>query len=54
MMRQWESLTPEQQEKLREKMRDRFGDWPRPGCGWGDASPSEKQQPGAEGPRPTA
>lgn len=30
MMKRWESLTPEQREKLREEMRHKFGDWPRP------------------------
>ena len=28
--RQAESLPPEQRERLREEMRQRFGDWPRP------------------------
>ena len=33
----WESLTPEQREKMREEMRHRFGDWPRPPwCGHDD------------------
>ena len=30
MMERWESLTPEQREEMRTKMRQRFGDWPRP------------------------
>ena len=30
MMKRWESLTPEQREKMRQEMRQRFGDWPRP------------------------
>jgi hypothetical protein len=30
MMERWESLTPEQREQMREEMRRRFGDWPRP------------------------
>lgn len=28
MMEQWQSMTPEQREKLREEMRQRCGDWP--------------------------
>jgi hypothetical protein len=47
MMRHWQSLTPEQQEKMREKMRARFGDWPRPCCGGEEAEP---EKPG-EGPK---
>jgi hypothetical protein len=36
MMKRWESLTPEQREKMREEMRERFGDWPKPPwCGVG-------------------
>ena len=30
MSKHWESLSPEQREKMREEMRHRFGDWPRP------------------------
>jgi hypothetical protein len=30
MNKHWESLDPEQRTKLREEMRQRFGDWPRP------------------------
>jgi hypothetical protein len=30
MAKKWDSLTPEQREKMREEMRHRFGDWPRP------------------------
>ena len=30
MSKHWESLNPEQREKMREEMRHRFGDWPRP------------------------
>ena len=32
MSKHWESATPEQREKMREEMRHRFGDWPRPMC----------------------
>lgn len=43
MSRHWASLTPDEREKFREKMRSRFGDWPHPPwCG-----PSE---PAAEDP----
>ncbi len=30
MAKHWESLSPEQREKMRDEMRHRFGDWPRP------------------------
>lgn len=30
MEKHWETLSPEQREKMREEMRHRFGDWPRP------------------------
>lgn len=30
LAKHWDSLTPEQREKMREKIRHRFGDWPRP------------------------
>jgi hypothetical protein len=30
MAKKWESLDPAQREKMREEMRRRFGDWPRP------------------------
>jgi hypothetical protein len=30
MTKHWESLDPEQRDKMREEMRHRFGDWPRP------------------------
>lgn len=30
MAKRWESLNPEQREQMREEMRRRFGDWPRP------------------------
>lgn len=46
MKRHWESLDPEQREKMREEMRRRFGDWPRPCCG-------DEDEPGeaAAGPK---
>ena len=43
MMKRWESLTPEQREKMREQMRNRFGDWPKPP--WCDAGQDEEQGP---------
>jgi hypothetical protein len=30
MWKRWQSLTPEQRAKMREEMRQRFGDWPMP------------------------
>ena len=30
MERHWHSMDPEQREKMRQEMRQRFGDWPRP------------------------
>jgi hypothetical protein len=37
MMRHWQSLSPEEREKLRAEMRERFGEWPRPPwCGGDD------------------
>ena len=45
MMKRWESLTSEQREKMREEMRKRFGDWPKPP--WCDASHDEEQGPDA-------
>lgn len=30
MAKRWSCLSPEQREQLREEMRHRFGDWPRP------------------------
>jgi hypothetical protein len=39
MMERWESLTPEQREQMREEMRRRFGDWPRPP--WCDRGPEK-------------
>jgi len=44
LMKRWESLTPEQREKMREEMRQRFGDWPKPP--WCDAD-DEGQEPDA-------
>ena len=32
MEARWDSLTPEQREEMREEMRRRFGNWPRPPC----------------------
>jgi len=32
LSKHWESATPEQREKMRDEMRRRFGDWPRPSC----------------------
>lgn len=44
MAHRWASLTPEQREHLREEMRCRFGDWPRPP--WDDAhQPSASANP---------
>jgi hypothetical protein len=45
MMKRWESLTPEQREKMRAEMRQRFGDWPKPP--WCDAGQEEEQGPDA-------
>jgi hypothetical protein len=45
MMKRWESLTSEQREKMREEMRKRFGDWPKPP--WCDARHNEEQGPDA-------
>ena len=43
--RRWKAMTPEEQAKLREEMRERFGDWPRPP--WCDERPSN---PGPSAP----
>jgi hypothetical protein len=43
LMKRWESLTPEQREQMREEMRRRFGDWPRPP--WCDAGHTDTQPP---------
>jgi hypothetical protein len=45
MMKRWESLTPEQREKMREEMRQRFGEWPRPP--WCDTGHDDEQGPDA-------
>jgi Ca2+/H+ antiporter, TMEM165/GDT1 family len=29
-MQRWDAMTPEQRERMREEMRQRMGDWPRP------------------------
>jgi hypothetical protein len=44
MSKHWESLSPEQREKMREEMRHRFGDWPRPS--WCDAEARESDDSG--------
>lgn len=33
MVKHWESMEPEQRQRMREEMRHRFGSWPRPWCG---------------------
>jgi hypothetical protein len=44
MMERWESLTPEERERMREEMRQRFGDWPRPPwCESGTEPPSPQK-----------
>lgn len=43
MMKRWQSLTPEQREEMREEMRRRFGDWPRPP--WCDTGHTEAKTP---------
>ena len=45
MRERWESLPPEEREKMREEMRRRFGDWPRPP--WCDDEP-KKPEDGAK------
>jgi len=37
LAKRWESLDPAQREQMREEMRRRFGDWPRPP--WSDCCP---------------
>ena len=44
MSKRWESATTEQREKMREEMRHRFGDWPRPP--WCDTEEKEPDSPG--------
>jgi hypothetical protein len=39
MTERWASVTPEQREKMRDEMRHRFGDWPRPP--WCDEPPEK-------------
>jgi len=48
MMKRWMSLTPEQREQMRQEMRERFGDWPRPCCG------GEPEEPEKSGDAPKA
>lgn len=43
MARKWASMTPEEREQMREKMRRRFGDWPRPP--WMDDAPAKPETP---------
>jgi hypothetical protein len=43
MMKRWQSLTPEQREEMREEMRRRFGDWPRPP--WCDTGHTDAKKP---------
>jgi hypothetical protein len=43
MMERWHSLTPEQREEMREEMKRRFGDWPKPP--WCDAGHTEAKGP---------
>ena len=40
MEERWDSLTQDQREQMREEMRNRFGDWPRPP--WGDCCAKKK------------
>ncbi|MCX6952146.1 MAG: hypothetical protein NTV51_08260 [Verrucomicrobia bacterium] len=43
MEERWESLTPEQREQMRDEMRKRFGDWPRPPwCERGPDKPADE------------
>jgi Ca2+/H+ antiporter, TMEM165/GDT1 family len=44
MAKKWESLSPEDREKMREEMRHRFGDWPRPP--WCDSEKSKSDDSG--------
>jgi len=43
MMERWQSLTPEQREAMREEMRRRFGDWPKPP--WCESGGTETKGP---------
>ncbi len=42
-LKHWESLTPEQRERWRAEMRQRFGDWPRPP--WCESDPARPDKP---------
>ena len=44
MARKWKSMDPEQREQMREEMRRRFGDWPRPP--WDEAGDGSPERPG--------
>ncbi|MFT3781235.1 MAG: hypothetical protein QM790_04400 [Nibricoccus sp.] len=41
MAKRWEAASPEEREKIRDEMRRRFGDWPRPWCCGDDKEPSD-------------
>lgn len=43
MARKWACMTPEEREKMRERMRHRFGEWPRPP--WMDEPPTRPDAP---------
>lgn len=43
----WESVSPEEREKMREEMRHRFGDWPRPSWCESVPKPDADKKPGA-------
>ena len=48
MAKRWQSMNPEQREKMREEMLRRFGDWPRPP--WfdeGEIAPDQAGKPPA-------
>jgi len=44
MAKKWKSMDPEQREQMREEMRRRFGDWPRPP--WDEAGDGSPERPG--------
>jgi len=48
LAKRWDSLTPEEQQRMREEMRGRFGDWPRP---WDH--PCHSSRPATPPPPPT-
>lgn len=51
MKEHWQSLTAEQREQMREQMRRRFGDWPRPPwCAPEDGKAGEEKP--ADAPKP--